>query len=184
MSTRARPIIIITGFMGAGKTTVALILSRKLRCAVIDLDSFITERMGRTPQAIIDEDGERAFREIESEALSDALETGGAQIIALGGGTWMITDNRALIKERNGFTVWLDAPFKLCWRRIASERAARPLARDFASARELYDKRRALYDQAMLRIEVCEERSSDSIAEEIIDALSAERESLEEDSNR
>jgi shikimate kinase len=176
MNTLRQPII-ITGFMGAGKTTVALILSRKLRCRMIDLDDFITERTGRTPQAIIDEDGEQRFRELESQALSDALKTGNAQTIALGGGTWTITDNRALIKERNGFTVWLDAPFKLCWQRISSENRPRPLARDSSSARELYDKRRAVYDQAMLRIEVCEERSADAIALEIIDALSRQQES-------
>jgi shikimate kinase len=183
MNTRAQPII-ITGFMGAGKTTVALILSRKLGCAVIDLDHFITQRMGRTPQAIIDEDGEQRFRELESEALSNALETGNAQTIALGGGTWTITANRALIKDRNGFTVWLDAPFELCWQRISSENSSRPLARDLNRARELYDERHAIYDQAMLRIEVCEEKSADAIALEIIDALSRQQESLKGDSNR
>jgi shikimate kinase len=129
------------------------------------------------PQAIIDEDGEQPFRELESQALSVALETGNAQTIALGGGTWMITGNRALIRERNGFTIWLDAPFNLCWQRIASENSSRPLARDSSSARELYDKRRAVYDQAMLRVEVCEEKSADAIALEIIDALSLQQES-------
>lgn len=183
MSTRAQPII-ITGFMGAGKTTVAITLSRKLGCAVVDLDHFVTERTGRTPQAIIDEDGEERFRELESQALSDALETGYAQTIALGGGTWTIEINRALIKEHNGFTVWLDAPFKLCWQRIATESRSRPLARDFNSARELYDERRAVYDQAMLRVEVREGRSADAIALEIIDALSLRQERLEEDSDQ
>jgi shikimate kinase len=182
MNTRAQPII-ITGFMGAGKTTVAHALSRKLKCAMVDLDNFISERTGRTPQAIIDEDGEQPFRELESEALRVALETSDAQIIALGGGTWTMTDNRALVRERNGFTVWLDAPFELCWLRVGSEGRSRPLARDSSSARELYDKRRAVYDQAMLRVEVSEERSADAIALEIMDALSRQQESLKEDSN-
>jgi shikimate kinase len=176
MNTRAQPII-ITGFMAAGKTTVAHAISRKLKCQMIDLDDFITERMGRTPQAIIDEEGEQRFRELESQALSDVLETGNAQTIALGGGTWMIPDNRSLIKERNAFMVWLDAPFELCWQRIASENSLRPLARDFASARELYHRRRAVYDQATLRIKVHEEKSADAIALEIIDALSLQQES-------
>jgi shikimate kinase len=182
MSTRAQPII-ITGFMGAGKTTVAIAIARKLGCSMIDLDRFIAERMGRTAQVIIDEDGEQRFREIESQGLRDALETHNARIIALGGGTWTIDSNRALITAHQGFTVWLDAPFKVCWRRITSETRSRPLARDFDSARELYDKRRAFYDQAMLRIEVCEEKGADAIAVEIIDALSREQESLAEGSN-
>jgi shikimate kinase len=183
MTTPAQQII-ITGFMGAGKTTVAVSLSRKLSCAMIDLDRFITERTGRTPQAIIDEDGEQRFRELESEALLDALETVGAQTIALGGGTWTGPANRALIKERNGFTVWLDAPFELCWQRISSENSSRPLARDFNSARELYDERRAVYDLAMLRVEVCEDKSADAIALEIMYALSLQQESQEEGSRR
>lgn len=170
MTTPAQQII-ITGFMGAGKTTVADALSRKLGCAMIDLDRFITQRTGRTPQAIIDEDGEQRFRELESQAMRDALETVGAQTIALGGGTWTGPVNRALIKERNGFTVWLDAPFELCWQRISSENSSRPLARDFNSARELYDGRRAVYDLAMLRVEVREDKSADAIALEIMDAL-------------
>ena len=176
MNRQTRPII-ITGFMGAGKTTVALILSRKLKCAMVDLDHFITERTGRTPQAIIDEDGEPRFREIESQVLRDALENQHARIIALGGGTWTISVNRALINAHGGFTVWLDAPFKVCWRRITNESKSRPLAREFDSARELYDRRRAFYDEAMLRIEVSEDKSADAIATEIIDALSREQES-------
>jgi shikimate kinase len=177
MNTRAQAVIIITGFMGAGKTTVALTLARKLSCSMIDLDCFIAERMGRTVEVIIDEDGEQSFREIESQALSDALETQDARIIALGGGTWTIDSNRALINARSGFTVWLDAPFKVCWRRITSESRSRPLGRELDSARELYDRRRSFYDEAMLRIEVTEDKSADAVALEIIDALSREQES-------
>ena len=163
--------IIITGFMGAGKTTVAAALSRKLCCQMIDLDCYIAERVGRTPQAIIDEDGEQSFREIEARALSHALGNGLARVLALGGGTWTIESNRALIKAHGGFTVWLDVPFKVCWGRIKGESSSRPLGRNFDSARELYDRRRAVYDEARLRIDATEERSADEIALEIIAAL-------------
>lgn len=173
MSARRQPII-ITGFMGAGKTTAASALARRLACSMIDLDQLIEEREGRTPQVIINEDGEPPFREIESAALREALETSEARIIALGGGTWTIEHNRALIREHNCLTVWLDAPFELCWQRIESEFHARPLARDFTSARRLYDERRAFYDQATLRVRVSEERSADAIAAEIADALPRE----------
>jgi shikimate kinase len=171
MNQRAQPII-ITGFMGAGKTTVAIALSRKLACTMIDLDRFITEREGRTPQALIDEDGEWRFRELESEALRDALGKGRVRIIALGGGTWTIARNRSLINEHNAFTIWLDATFELCWKRIASEIKSRPFARSFDDARKLYDERRRFYDQAMLWIEVSEDKSADVIAAEIVKVLS------------
>jgi shikimate kinase len=169
--------IIITGFMGAGKTTTALALSRRLSCTMVDLDSFITQREGRTPQAVIDEDGEERFRQLETEALNEVLEAKSARVIALGGGTWTLPHNRALISEHEGFTIWLDAPFELCWRRIESEGSVRPLGRERSAARELYDKRRAFYDKALLRVEVSEAKTAEMLAAEIADAL-AERKLL------
>ena len=172
----AQPIIIITGFMGAGKTTTAVALARRLACKMIDLDALVEESAGRKPQVIIDEDGEPRFREIEAQALRSALVSKDALVIALGGGTWTIASNRALIKEHQALTVWLDAPFELCWQRITSENTQRPLARERESARRLYDERRALYHQAGLRIKIKEERSAEEIAAEIEDALARELE--------
>jgi shikimate kinase len=173
MNSRAEPIV-ITGFMGAGKTTVGAALAERLRCRLIDLDQFIERREGRAPQVIIDEEGESRFREIETEALREVLQTGNARVIALGGGTWTLERNRTLISEHDGYVLWLDAPFELCWQRIESESGSRPLSRDFDNARELYDRRRAVYDQAALRIEVSEDKSTAMIASEIIEALQQE----------
>src|ERR1051326_2521369 len=170
MNEWQRPII-ITGFMAAGKTTIAPALAKHLRCDMIDLDQFIEEREERTIESIIDEDGEARFREIESEALRDALEDESALIIALGGGAWTIERNRVLIHEHHGLTIWLDAPFDLCWRRIENGNYARPLARSRAGARTLYDERRQFYSQADLRVEVDETRSAQEIAEVILAAL-------------
>lgn len=169
-----RPIV-ITGFMGAGKTAVAAVLARKLNCPIIDLDDFLSEREGRTPQAIIEEDGEQGFREIESAALREVLEKGAAVgVIALGGGTWTIADNRALIHMHGARTVWLDAPFELCWQRIKSgNKRLRPLARDLDSARALYDARRTFYQRAALRIQVDESKSAEMIAAEIVSQIAA-----------
>lgn len=166
---RGRPIV-ITGFMGAGKTTVAAALAERLNRRMIDLDRFIAEREGRTAQMIIDEDGEPRFRELETDALRAALKTD-VGVIALGGGTWTIERNRTLIAEHTPNTVWLDAPFELCWRRIESATHTRPLARDPIKARALYDARSALYGQTMLRIEVSADKDAVSIAAEIVDRL-------------
>lgn len=171
MTEAAQPIIIITGFMGAGKTVTARALARRLGCTMIDLDGLIEERAGRSPQVIIDEDGEARFREIETQALRAALETGDAGIIALGGGTWTLFRNRALILEHTVLTVWLDAPFELCWQRIESETHARPLARERAKARLLYDERSAIYSQALLRVKIDGRKSAQAIAEAITRAL-------------
>src|SRR5437870_9118375 len=81
--------IVILGFMGCGKTTVAKELARQLDCNFVDLDSFLTEREGRSPAEIIEQDGEPAFRQIESLALTEVLKDRDARVIALGGGTWI-----------------------------------------------------------------------------------------------
>jgi shikimate kinase len=169
MSDRAR--ILITGFMAAGKTTVAAALARRLDCRMLDLDEFIVERAGRSIQAIIDEDGEAQFREAEAHALREALENSTARVIALGGGTWMSARSRTLIAAHNCFTVWLDAPFELCWQRIIRANDVRPLARDKEQARHLYEERRALYELAALRVRISEGADAGTVATEIANAL-------------
>jgi shikimate kinase len=166
MTTSIRRIF-ITGFMAAGKTTLASSLARRLDCLMVDLDRFICEREGRSPQQIIDEEGEARFRELETSALRAVLENEASSIVALGGGAWAFEQNRKLIAERDGFTVWLDAPFELCWQRIGSEGDSRPLARDREKAGRLYDERRALYGLADLRVQATAERSAEDVAAEI-----------------
>lgn len=169
MSEAAR--ILITGFMAAGKTTVAAALAQRLDCRMLDLDEFIAAHEGRSIQKIIDEDGEARFRQVEAHALREALENKTARVIALGGGTWMSASNRALIAAHNGFTVWLDAPFELCWQRIISAGDLRPLARDEEQAGRLYEERRALYELAALRVRINEDKDAGMIATQIINAL-------------
>jgi shikimate kinase len=166
MSETARRII-ITGFMAAGKTTIATVLARRLACRMIDLDFIINERERRNAQMIIDEDGEVSFRQAETEALRVLLENNTARVIALGGGAWTIERNRALVAEHDCLTIWLDAPFDLCWQRILSAGDTRPLARDKDAARELYDTRRALYQLAGLRLQASAEKSAEEVAAEI-----------------
>src|SRR5882762_3930795 len=120
--------LIIIGFMASGKTTMAHHLARKLNCSGIDLDELIARRERRTPQEIIEQDGEEGFRRIETEALREVLSDASVQVIALGGGAWTVAENRKLIAQQGALTVWLDAPFELCWKRIEAGQATRPLA--------------------------------------------------------
>jgi shikimate kinase len=145
--------IVIVGFMGCGKTTVAAALAERLGCAMSDLDSFITDREGRSPAEIIAQDSESSFREIETQALRVVLEENAARVIALGGGAWMIEANRELVAQHHCLSVWLDAPFELCWERITASGPVRPLAPDRESAQLLYESRRASYELAQLRID-------------------------------
>ncbi|HEV3469922.1 MAG TPA: shikimate kinase [Pyrinomonadaceae bacterium] len=161
--------IVITGFMGAGKTTVARALARLLAATYVSLDDLITQHEGRTPQALIDEEGEGYFRDAETRALRRALAAESALVIDTGGGAWTLARNRELIASDGCLAVWLDAPFELCWQRITRDapHAGRPLARDRAHAERLYEQRRVSYQLADLRVRVTPERSPEELAAEI-----------------
>ena len=173
MNVGASPPVVITGFMCAGKTTAARELARLIGGPVIDLDESVAEAEGRTPRELIEEEGEAYFREAEARALRHALERGAARIVALGGGAWIVPENREMIGRRGSRTVWLDAPFELCWQRIEAEsaKAGRPLARDIETARALYQARRGLYALAEHRVEVTAGRTAESVAAEIANLL-------------
>lgn len=171
MSNRAPRLIVLTGFMGAGKTTVAASLARQLNCDVIDLDELIEQREKRSVASIIREDGEAQFRQTETAVLSQVLTEKTTGVVALGGGTWAIERNRELIKEHGALSIWLDASFTLCWQRITRVKHDRPLARTREQTRRLYDQRRPLYELAALRIDVSVERSAAKVAAEIIQSL-------------
>jgi shikimate kinase len=165
--------IIIVGFMGCGKTTVAEALARQLRCDSIDLDSFIAELEGHSPAEIIKQDGEPAFRQIETDALRDVLEKKKARVIALGGGAWTIEANRALITQHDCLSIWLDAPFELCWERISSGNTIRPMAPDRENAKRLFESRRVIYRLADFKITLPGQGSIGEIATEIHSRLQA-----------
>jgi shikimate kinase len=160
--------IIIIGFMGTGKTTLARELASRLSCEVVDLDALIKNNEGRSPKQIIEQEGENKFREIETQTLNEVLLEGTARIVALGGGAWTIPQNRKTIADYCAFTVWLDAPFELCWKRIEASQEERPLARSRELAEKLYRERRPAYELADVRIPVAENESVEAVAAKVI----------------
>lgn len=146
--------IVITGFMGCGKTRVARVLAQHLNLDIFDLDEEITMRKGRSPAQIIVDEGEEAFRLIESEVLRELLATDSARVIALGGGAWIEETNRELIREHGYSSIWLDVPFAVCWSRIEASSEERPLGRTREQAQALYDRRKPIYGLAEIRIPV------------------------------
>jgi shikimate kinase len=143
--------------MGCGKTRVARELARRLDVAMVDLDDHITKRVGRSPAQLIVEDGEAAFRIIETDSLRHLLELGAARVIALGGGAWIQQTNRQLLDQYRGLTIWLDAPFEMCWTRISASQENRPLGRTHEQALALYQQRRPVYALANVHIEIHDE---------------------------
>jgi shikimate kinase len=165
--------IVIVGFMGAGKSSVGRELARLLNDSFVDLDEYIARREGRTPQELIDVDGEPRFREIETRALAEVLSEDELRVVAAGGGAWTAAANRELAARRDCFIVWLDAPFDLCWERICGSGNSRPFARDEQSARVLHERRRATYALADRRVRVAAGQTAAEIAREITRSLSA-----------
>lgn len=164
MSTRR---IVILGFMACGKTTVGAELARQLDCGFVDLDSFISNREGRSPAEIITQDGQAAFRELETLALRDVLQNQQTHVIALGGGTWMIAANRTMVALFDCLTIWLDTPFEICWERISKSPTVRPLAPNLETARKRFDERRNYYALAGRRIAVKDADPVERIVEQI-----------------
>jgi len=163
--------IVIVGFMGCGKTTVSRALSARLGCGLVDLDAIITAQQNMSVPDLIQERGESGFREAETAALQVVLDRQTPRIIALGGGAWTLERNRDLIKEHGCLTVWLDAPYDLCWQRISAHSVRRPLAPEEATARKLYGERGPLYALADIRVDVTDHRSADDLAAEIAGAI-------------
>ncbi len=160
--------IVITGFMGCGKSKVARELARRLDVLFVDLDEKIAQREGRSPAQLIVEEGEPAFRSIESATLREVLKTKTAGVIALGGGAWIEEQNRATIDQYGCTSVWLDAPFDVCWSRIETSAEDRPLGRTRSQALELYQRRRPLYQLAQFRIEVQGHETIETLVARII----------------
>jgi len=146
--------IVITGFMGCGKSKVARELARRHNAVMVDLDEWINARVGRNPAQLITEEGERKFREIETNALREILQSSDAGVIALGGGAWIENVNRDLIEQYNCTTIWLDTPFEICWERISASEEVRPLGRTREEAEARYNLRKQIYAMAQLHIPV------------------------------
>ena len=159
--------IVITGFMGSGKTRVARELARRLDLAMVDLDDRITEKEGRSPAQLIVEEGESAFRLIETTTLHELLQADAASIIALGGGAWIQKTNRDLIKEYSYLSVWLDTPFEICWARMETSGEDRPLGKTREQAQTLYEQRRSVYELASIHIPVTTQDTVDDLVSRI-----------------
>jgi shikimate kinase len=161
--------ICLTGFMGVGKSSVGRHLAQILKSERMDLDFYIEKNEKRKISEIIDTDGLDAYREIESTNLSRLLDECPAQVISLGGGTWIVDANRELIRSKGLTSIWLESTFEHCWYNIKFSHKERPLARDKASARRLFEERKKVYCLADGHFIIKPEYSSYDIAKLIFD---------------
>jgi shikimate kinase/3-dehydroquinate synthase len=145
--------IAITGFMGTGKSAVGEEVARRLGWPFVDMDDVIVERAGKSIPRIFAENGERAFRALESQVCADLSAQAGL-VIATGGGALVNADNRRVMM-RGGTVVCLNADPDEILRRVGDD-DGRPLLNvpdPRARIAELLDVRRAAYQAIPWQIE-------------------------------
>ena len=155
--------------MGSGKTLVGAVIAERAEARFRDLDSMVEQEAAMTIPEIFANQGEPAFRALETRVLPRALQPG--TVVALGGGS-LIDDGSWRLVESLAFTVYLEVPFETMWRRIQA-RPGRPLAsgRSREEVLALFDQRRPRYEQAAHRVDG--DRPPEVVADEVIKLWSA-----------
>ena len=117
--------IFLTGYMGAGKTTLGKAFARKLNLPFVDLDWYMEERFHKTVGELFVERGEAGFRELEKNMLH---EVGAFEdvVISTGGGAPCFYDNMDFM-NRNGKTVFLNVHPDVLFRRLRVAKQQRPI---------------------------------------------------------
>ena len=159
--------ITLTGFMGSGKTTVGKVLADFLGCPFMDLDDLIVKKAGKSIPEIFAQDGEPAFRQLETRLLRQTVEkyTENTVVLALGGGAVTAPASASLLHEKT-VCIYLRATLETLRARLEGETAGRPLAD--ASLADRLAAREPLYEQTAHVIIDTDGLSPDEVADEII----------------
>ncbi len=138
--------VFLIGFMGAGKSTIARRLARTYGITSLDMDMYIERKQNKTIADIFKDEGEEAFRAIETETLRELAAAEELKLISCGGGVILSEENRRLLKD-HGFTVHLLVDADEAASRIA-DKSSRPLFNDLEQARKRAQDRLPLYRAA------------------------------------
>ena len=158
--------LVILGMMGSGKSSIGLIMSKKLNIDFIDIDQEIEKKFGKKISKIFEIEGEKYFRQIE-ESITLKMLKKNKTIISLGGGAFL---NNKIKKEvlENHISFWLNWDIKTLINRIKNSQK-RPIAFN-ASKNELIElikKRSIVYSKAMYKIE-CEKLTKNEIVDNML----------------
>lgn len=153
--------LILTGFMGTGKTTVGRLVAQRLGMPFVDTDDEIVRRAGLPIPEIFARYGEAEFRKLE-RAICSELAADHGQVIATGGGALVNTETRIAVAEGNLLVCLMAAPETVRVR--LADPSGRPLAKDWQN---LYEKRRAAYAEIPQQVDTSD-KTPEQVAEEII----------------
>lgn len=163
-----RPVFFI-GFMGAGKTSVSQQLAVTYGLASIDADEYLELREDRIIADIFAEDGEEAFRDIETDVLRD-LAARSPRLIGCGGGVVTKRPENAQIMQEAGFVVYLKVTADGAAARIPNT-DSRPMFKNLETARKTIVERIPQYEAAANVSVETEGRSIREVAEEVASIL-------------
>jgi shikimate kinase len=166
-------VIVLVGFMGAGKSTIGRLLADKLGLPFTDTDPVIEQRAGRPISQIFTTDGEPAFRALEHEVIADLLD-GPDAVLALGGGAAEHPGTRALLKAVE--TIYLEVDYEDAMARIGGDTTRPLLAR--AGLRERYEHRLPIYTAVATLIIPTTAADPDTITEDILASLAGRTRAL------
>ena len=158
--------VILTGFMGTGKSSVGRVLARLTGWVLLDLDAMIVRRGGRSINELFAQEGEPFFRALESAEIGMLRQYHEPFILATGGGAVLAAENRVIFREL-GLVVNLTAPPEVISARLRHS-DDRPLLNDGA-AREKVElmlrEREPCYEEADIRIDTAGKKIEDVAAE-------------------
>lgn len=174
----ARPHLVLTGPMSAGKSTVGRACALRLGAAFVDLDDAIEQATGRSVAAIFAEDGESGFRQVEETVAIESLRASHPMVLALGGGAILSAALRRELARRGDVLVALRASPATAARRALHDRErVRPLlavADPVGTLAELARTRARYYDAVSIQV-VTDDRAIDAIVDEVVDAYERSR---------
>lgn len=157
--------IILIGFMGTGKSSVAALLAKKLSMEYVEMDKLVERKAGKSVEEIFETEGEIVFRGYEIEVARSLRDKKNA-VISCGGGVVM---NKIIIDylKQNGVIVGLFADFQTIRKRVEND-LPRPLFKDIEKAEELYNFRKQLYEYFADKKVSTDDKSLEEVAQEII----------------
>ena len=163
--------IFLTGYMGAGKTTLGKAFAREMNVPFIDLDWYIEERFHKSIRELFTERGEASFRELERNMLHEVGEFEDV-VVSTGGGTPCFFDNMEYMNGC-GQTVFLDVHPDILFRRLRVAKQQRPILQGKTDEDlrtfivEALDKREPFYSQARYRFDAGYLESRSQISESV-----------------
>lgn len=164
--------IVVLGYMGSGKTTIAKMLSEKIKWNVLDLDKIIEERLNLSVKTIFETKGEIYFRKIEHQIFSELMASNQNIILSLGGGTPCYAGNHLLLNGEGVISIYLKASIETLCGRLSAAKPDRPLLSALEKeemqefiAKHLFD-RSYYYNQAAYKLAV-DGKSPETIVTEI-----------------